>query len=391
MVNTKQPREQSGRDTLARFGAQTRSAAIASLKILEGKEIDKIYCDLHDDFVVRKKKGKSFVYLFYQVKTKAPANYQWGINDLLGLKIKGNQESKDKIEGIKKSFIGKLLLHTVIFSDACECVIFQTNIHVDQNVQAMIDDIESGKYENKFSRVLLAEFNDCFSVELEADCSEIDIKGKLEKLGFDTDVQYIKLKNDEFDSYAKKSIFKYSEVELGHLEAQEILMKLLHLVTTKSSGVIDDFTPETIETEAAISIDDLLSILSISKEAYKVLVSSGDEKAIKSISIIQRSLEGVNADQAVIEFCSKCKAQWDIWAMNSRHGIQEMHFVTIKDKVRQVFEEHLTKYKSFRISSLHPYVDRLLTDLADSGLEYDLDHEILIGGFFAELVRTKSI
>lgn len=391
MLSTKQPREQSGRDTLARFGAQTRSAAIASLKILEGKEIDRIYCDLHDDFVVRKKKGKSFVYLFYQVKTKSPANYQWGINDLLGLNTKKDQESHDKIEKIKKSFIGKLLLHTVVFTDACECAIFQTNIHVNKAVQDMLNDIESGKYENRFSKVLLAEFNGCFSEELGADYSEIDIKEKLGKLAFDTDVQYIKLKNDEFDSYAKKSIFRYSEIELGHLEAEEILMKLLHLVNTKSSGVIDNFTPDTIETEAAISIDDLLSILSISKEAYEVLVLSGDETAIKSVSIIQRSLEGANADQAVIKFCSECKAQWDSWTMNSRHEIQEMHFVTIKDRVRNVFEEHLTNYNSFRISSLQPYVDQLLSDLAASGLKYDLSQEILIGGLFAELVRTKSI
>lgn len=54
MLSTKKPREQSGRDSFGRFRAQCRSAAIAALSILEDKEIDRVYCDLHDDFVVRK-------------------------------------------------------------------------------------------------------------------------------------------------------------------------------------------------------------------------------------------------------------------------------------------------------------------------------------------------
>ena len=94
MLSKKPPREQAGRDTLARFGAQKRSAAIASLEILEGKEIDRVYCDLHDDFVVRKKKSSGFIYLFYQVKTKSPVNYQWGISDVFGIKTKGKKQSE---------------------------------------------------------------------------------------------------------------------------------------------------------------------------------------------------------------------------------------------------------------------------------------------------------
>lgn len=72
-----EPRENNGRDTIARFRAQFRAASIACLSILNGKDTDRVYCDYHDDFVVRKKSADNFTYDFYQVKTKAKRNYQW--------------------------------------------------------------------------------------------------------------------------------------------------------------------------------------------------------------------------------------------------------------------------------------------------------------------------
>ncbi len=46
------PREQNGRDSFERYRLQVRSASIAALTILEGSEIDRIYCDLHDDLAL---------------------------------------------------------------------------------------------------------------------------------------------------------------------------------------------------------------------------------------------------------------------------------------------------------------------------------------------------
>lgn len=391
MLSKKTPREQSGRDTLARFRSQTRSAAVASLEILEGKDVDRVYCDLHDDFVVRKKSGQGFIYIFYQVKTKSPVNYQWRILDVLGIKTRGKQTTENVVKAIKSSFVGKLLLHTVVFNGACDCVVFQTNIHNKQDLQELIDDIASGEYANKYSQLLLSNFNDCFKDELKKSLTNSEIKDNLSKLNFDTDVQYLKLKNDNFFSHAKDSIFKYSEVELGHLEAEEILIKLLYLVNERSSGVLTELAPASIDKEASISIEDLLSVLSLSKEAYDILVSSGDEKAIKSVSIIQRSLKNASADIEEIKFCSTCKSKWDNWVRNSRHTIQDIPLFSIKGRLSEVFKEHISNYRSINILQLQPLVENLLTELEEKNLKYDLDHEILMGGIFAELVKVKSL
>jgi hypothetical protein len=80
------PREHDGRDAFARYRAQVRAASIAALAILESKEVDRIYCDLHDDYVVRSSNNAAKVrYEFVQVKTKAKQNENWTIGELLGI------------------------------------------------------------------------------------------------------------------------------------------------------------------------------------------------------------------------------------------------------------------------------------------------------------------
>lgn len=82
------PRELAGRDTVRRFQAQFRGAALECLRILEGKSVDRVYCDYHDDFVVREVHPYGAVYEFFQVKTKAEKKHQWSRNELFGLPAK---------------------------------------------------------------------------------------------------------------------------------------------------------------------------------------------------------------------------------------------------------------------------------------------------------------
>lgn len=83
------------------------------------------------------------------------------------------------------------------------------------------------------------------------------IKQKLKKLKFETDVEYIKSKHETFEILAKQKIFKFSEIELSHTEAKEILFSLLALVNSKSSVKINDCSSENIKKLAGIDIDDL--------------------------------------------------------------------------------------------------------------------------------------
>lgn len=391
MIDTKKPREQNGRDSFGRYRAQARSAAIATLSILEGQEIDRVYCDFHDDFVVRKNDGNGDVsYIFYQVKTNGKQNHNWTLNDVFGLKTSTKGQSKQSADSIKISFVGKLLLHTVVFGRHCNQVIFQTNIHNDDNVLELLNDIESGKYENKYSKVLLDSFNSLFSDQIPNELTPDEIKNRLSKLRFETDVQYLKDGEENFEPVARERIYTFSEVELGHDEAKGILMKLLELVEKKSSGVITKLTKETIEQQAGIAIDDLLSILSISRDAYTILIKGGDMKAIRSASIIQRTLLAAGAGLDQVEYCSKCKTEWDIWLRKNRHVLPPLDLNTITSKVLLLLLNATQSGNAVSLGNIRLPIKQLLDDLRNENLLHDLTDDLIVGGVFSELVRGKS-
>lgn len=389
MLETVTPREQAGRDSFSRYKAQIRSAALASLAILEDRDIDCVYCDLHDDFVIRKQDINGLSYLFYQVKTKDKQNHNWTIGDLLDLNTKIRDQSKHCTNRIKNSFIGKMLLHTVMFDKHCSRVVFQTNINNHDDVDDLVQAIVSGEYNNKYAKLLVERFNECYG----KDFSNEEIKARLSKISFETDCQYLKSKDHNFESYARGIVYKFSEIDLKRTELKETLLKLLDLVGNKSSGVIENINAESIEKLAGIQINDLLSILSISQDAYKILQQGGDRKAVKSASIIQRMLENAGAGNNEIEYCSRCKTNWDIWLRNNRHSLPELDFNSITQKVNKILEKavgQISLISEIQLSSLRKPIEDLLIQLKSEGLLYDLNQDLILGGFFAELVRGRS-
>ncbi|MDN4035942.1 dsDNA nuclease domain-containing protein [Massilia sp. YIM B02443] len=391
-LHERQPREQDGRDSFDRYRAQTRAAAIAALSILEGKEIDRVYCDLHDDFVIRKSIGISRQYVFTQVKTRAKANKNWTVNEIFGLTTgRGKKPPAQQLDTVKDSFVGKLLLHAILFDTACESTVFQTNINLDDAVLEIVEDIREGKFSNKYSIALLQIFNDCFKEELlERKLTDSEIRSCITKLCFESDVQHLKLKDHGFGMIVREKIHFYSEVDLGRTEVDEILIKLLALVESKSAGRIEKINAESIEKLAGISIDDLLDILSISKDAYRALLDAGDDDAIKAVSIIQRTLKKAGADNSEIEFCSRCKTNWDIWLRNNRHIIPEFDLQAIISSIRNSLGQNVGMDGKVKISELRREIRSLIIQFDQDGLSYDLTPELILGGFFSSLVRNKQ-
>lgn len=389
MLDKAKPREQNGRDSYERYRLQVKSASIAALSILETTDIDRIYCDLHDDFVQRRKDSNGcFKYDFYQVKTRKKQNDNWTLSDVFGIKTKGNENSQCP-QKIKDSFIGKLLLHTMVFDDSCNEIVFQTNVNIDDNIESLLDDIKNMNFTNKYTQYLLNKFNLSFS---DYDDLSIDvIKEKLSKIRFETDVQYLKSGKDNFEPVVRNKIYKFSEIDLNYLETKQIILKLLEVVDDKSSGIIGEYNFHSIEKEAAISLEDLLSVLSISHDAFIALQKGGDPKAIKSASIIQRTLERSGAGRNEIEFCSRCKTEWDIWVRNNRHMISEMDLMTITEYIRDILKESLDNNGgNIKISSLRMSIKALLIRLESEDLIYDLNQEYILGGIFSEVVKGKS-
>jgi hypothetical protein len=282
-----------------------------------------------------------------------------------------------------------MLLHTVNFGDQCRAVILQTNVHIHDTLDKLISDIENGNFLNKYADVIVERFNDCFSTDPNCEITKESAQNHLAKLKIETDVQYLKDGIDNFEPFAKNKIYQYSEVDLLHDEVKEILLKLVDLVERKSSGIITNFTSDSIEEAAGISINDLLGILSISKDAYTSLKKGGDTKALKSVSIIQRALLSGGASIEQVNYCSRCKTEWDTWLRTNRHFLSEFNLQTISSKVRQVL--HSTSVGGLlEFGSLKTPIEHLIKELRDEDLLYDLTENLVLGAIFSELVRGKS-
>lgn len=385
------PREQVGRDTFARYEAQVRAASLAALAILEGGETDRIYCDYHDDFVIRKMKSGRANYLFVQVKTRGKANKNWTISEIFGLKksTKTKKATQDpKI--VKESFGGKLLQHTVLFPETCAEIVFMTNSHLDDLVESIAECITAKDSTNEYVKFLSEKFNECFNQDSPSKICESDALAKLAKLRFETDVQYIKEKNHNFESLARSSIYNFSEIDLDHNESKQIIIGLLDLTSKKSSGKIANLSESTINENTSIEINDLLDLLSISREAYKALLQGDDPRAVKSASVIQRALSSAGASNEEIEYASRCKTSWDIWLRENRNRLSDFDIISITSYIDEAFKSIFKAGKSLKLSDANPKIHQLESRLTEQGIIFDLNPNLLLGGFFSALVRCKS-
>ncbi len=383
------PREQSGRDSFARYRAQVRAAAIASLAILGSGEIDRVYCDLYDDYVVRRNQNGNYRYTFVQVKTRGKQNSNWTVGELLGINTRAKKPSNKTAVQIKDSFLGKLLAHTATFGVNCEKVVFQTNVNLDDNIIDFCDNITSKSFSDKYVSLIISHYNECFKGELKAALIVGDIKICLEKLVFETDVSYLKDPCPEFDSKVRKTVFDYSEIDLRPLELDQILLKLLDRVEKKSSGVIRDVNEASIEKLASIGIDDLLEVMAISKEAYELLKSGNDPKAVKSASLIQRALGAAAQDADTLHYCSIAKMRWDNLQRKSRHYLTPVQRARVLDPINMIIDAHVDWQGQIKLSSIQLPLQNLLAELLVDNIFYEAGEVELLGAFFSELIKRK--
>ena len=378
------PRETVGRETTNRFRMQFQAAAFAALEILSGKEVDRVYCDYHDDFVVRRNVGGSIEYHFFQVKTKGRANQQWKLDEIFSLKKKGKLDTPEKLAAIRDSIAGKLFIHTIEFGEQCREVTVLSNVHFQDDVLEAQDHLKDGKSNRVYINQFIEKFGEIFS--LKAKLSEEQLKNARSKLTL-LQVSHLGETLEPFADAARTAIWKHSEIDLHKHEIDEIANSLVSLVESKSCGPISGLTKEKIEVVTGVGLDDLLKVLSISTAVYENLLNGGDPSAIKAASILQRQLKTASASDSMIETASRAKVSWDVWLRTARHTYPEFDLELLLNDID-------AKCKAWILSGgalgdLREKVDEVLkSDLAKKFPALDLD--LLLGGFCASIVRRAS-
>ncbi|WP_431265791.1 dsDNA nuclease domain-containing protein [Roseateles chitinivorans] len=385
IIHDKAPRETVGRDTMVRFRMQFQAAAFAALEILSGKEVDRVYCDYHDDFVVRRTVGGVVEYHFFQVKTKGRANQQWDVDGVFSLKKTGALDTPEKLEAIRSSIAGKLFVHTVEFGEHCRAVTVLTNVHFKDEVHELVADLAAGTSGKKYVRQLIEKFAAVISPEKPMTPEEVEAARR--KLTLQPNVQYIGDTLEAFGIAAHNAIWKHSEIELQQHEVERIAKSLVMLIQDKSCAPISGLSKADIDLATGVGLEDLLQVLSISTQVYQTLLQGGDPAAIKSASILQRKLKEIGTPENMIESASRAKVAWDMWVRNARHASPEFTF-------DRLLEEIDKKCKAWLMAGGElADLEKCIKELIDSpvGKEFPtLGVDLFFGALCAAIVRKAA-
>lgn len=385
IIHTQEPRETFGRITVSRFRMQFQAAAYAALEILSGKGIDRVYCDYHDDFVVRRNIAGAIDYHFFQVKTKGKANQQWDVAEVFALKKTGALDKEEKLKAIRNSIAGKLFTHTVTFGDQCREITVLSNVHFNDDVYSVVNDLSAGTSNKKYIRQLIEKFTEIISPETPLSSDKVEEARK--KLSLLPNVQYISDTLEAFGIAAHNAIWKHSEIELHQHEVERIARSLVTLVEEKSCYPIDGLSKIELEQATGVGLEDLLGVLSISTQVYQNLLEGGDPTAIKAASVLQRKLKEVGATEGMIEMASEKKVSWDVWLRKARHAFPDLTLDLLLDEIDR-------KCRAWLLGGgILADIENFVQDVLDSptGRKFvTLDVDLVFGGFCATIVRRAT-
>lgn len=379
------PAEDVGRDTLSRYDMQFQAAAYAALQILEGQGVDCVYCDFHDDFVVRSIANGKTVYHFFQVKTKQKLNHQWSLNEIFAIKAKGQKDDLESLSKIRTSFGGKLLLHGVVFDDACIEATLLSNVHFADDVVDTVDHLRGKIPAGKAATFLSNNFSAIFSIAPALPGEKVN--DLLSKLSLRPSVSYIDKDRDAFANAARSSLYQYSEIDLNFYETKELANGLVDLVYRKSKVPLKEVAPADLGTRVGVGLDDLLEVLSISRAAYDSLLNGTEPKALKQASAIQRWLKNAGAGDGMIEFASQKKVDWDLWLRNARHNYSPLDLNQLLDLLDKLYANWAQSGTGF--PALNQLIEKLASDAFLTKFN-GLDRELLFGAVASVVVKVYS-
>jgi len=384
-IHDKVPRETVGRDTTLRFRMQFQAAAYAALEILSGKEVDRVYCDYHDDFVVRRTIGGTVEYHFFQVKTKGKSNQQWKVDEIYSLKKTGSIDSDEQITAVRNSIAGKLFIHTIEFGELCREVTILSNVHFQDDVYDVANDLKMGKSNKKYIRQFIDKFCHIFSPDIQLSPDELAVIAS--KFSLMPNVQYIDESLQAFSDSARNAIWMHSEIDLHRHEVDEIANSLVQMVMSKSCAPIKGLSKTSIDLVTGVGLEDLLGVLSISTAVYKILLDGEDPSAIKTASILQRHLKSAGASEKMIETASRSKISWDEWLRTARHTFPDFELTFLLDEIDDKCKAWLLSGGKF--SDLKGLIDGIKnTDVGETFSS--LNSDLIFGGFCSSVVRRAT-
>ena len=89
----------------------------------------------------------------------------------------------------------------------------------------------------------------------------------------------------------------------------------------------------------------------------------------------------------MIEYCTQQKVNWDVWVRDERHTLPEMDFNALQGNLTDISRQWNGEDWRWLMASIR----QLSGNLKVAGFPAPIDEDLLVGGFFAALVRSGAL
>ena len=346
-----EPRERVGAQTGRKYEYQYERTARAALDLLaeDAKHVC-VYCDWHDDYVVETGQPPAR-YVFHQVKGRKSSLGPWKFTDFFGVKKKESAKpSKKPPEVATDAIVPRMLLHHQNFGASCAGLAFVTNAGLDASLASFLQalgtapDIASLPADAHIAFQHLARGYMATTPPLAS--SEADLFTWLRGLTVHTDRGLLEDQDAALLELADV-VVTYSEIELLQRQAKQISRDIVNQVRRKvaHSTTVVPASDDQLRRDKGLVVTEILSVLSLSTQAYEQLKAGQGRDAVKTLSRLQRFCEKRGMTDHLIQIC-EFKALWDIWRTTERHFVSSADFMLLEKRAHDLLATDLTLEKA---------------------------------------------
>ena len=341
-----EPRERAGAQTGRKYEYQYERTARAALDLLSDTANQVcVFCDWHDDFVIETGDLPTR-YVFHQVKGRTSSQKPWSFREFFGVSPKTGKPSKNPAAVRPEAIVPRMLLHYRIFGDNCAGIAFVTNAGLDPVLSKFLERVAR----SVDIGALLPETRVAFDHVARAYMATTPPLAGSETEFFSW-VQGLKVYTGQGQMDGPDAalleladvVEQYSEIDLRQRQAKQIAREIVGRVRAKAAHctTVVPTSDEDLRRDKGVIVNDLLSVLSLSAQAYEALKSGAQPDTVKTLSRLQRFCQKHGMESVLVNIC-EFKARWDIWRTVERHNVRGVDYVLLEERSCQVLQRGLT-------------------------------------------------
>lgn len=342
-----EPRERAGAQTGRKYEYQYERTARAALDLLadSAKHVC-VYCDWHDDYVIETGDPPT-CYVFNQVKGRKSSQGPWTFAEFFGVAMKKAKTPSKKPAAVKTNAVVPLmLLHYKNFSDSCAGLAFVTNAGLDPALSTFLETISRSANEAALpedARIAFEHIARAYAATNPSVApSAADLFAWLRGLRVHTDQGQLEGADAALLELAD-IVVDYSEIDLRQRQAKQIAREIVNRVRGKVAHctTVVPTSDDQLRRDKGIVITELLSVLSLSAQAYEELKAGAGRDTVKTLSRLHRFCLNNSMKDHLVSVCG-FKARWDMWRTVERHFLKSTDYVLLEGKAHEVLKARMT-------------------------------------------------